>query len=120
MKKGITQTAAVTSDVEAAWRNVGASFERLCGTVGVAALTDMMERDAAGLCGRRYRREDGRCGHRWGQAAAKLGFHGGKIAIERPRVRGRDGHELVLPIDSGAQAEDRLGRGAQNPMPTKV
>jgi len=116
MKKGITRTAAVTSDVEAAWRNVGASFERLCVTVGVAALTDMMERDAAELCGRRYGREDGRCGHRWGQTAGKLGFHGGKIAIERPRVRGRDGHELVLPSWEAAQAEDWLGRWAMNLM----
>src|SRR4051794_13175922 len=116
MKKGITRTAAVTSGVVEAWRNVGASFERFCVTAGIAALTDMMERDAAELCGRRYGREDGRCGHRWGQTAGKLGFHGGKIAIERPRVRRRDGHELVLPSWEAAQAEDWLGRWAMNLM----
>ena len=116
MKKGITRTAAVTSGVVEAWRNVGASFERFCVTAGIAALTDMMERDAAELCGRRYGREDGRCGHRWGQTAGKLGFHGGKMAIERPRVRGRDGHELVLPSWEAAQAEDWLGRWAMNLM----
>src|SRR5947209_8389126 len=76
----------------------------------------MRERDAAELCGRRNGREDGRRGHRWGQAAGKLGFHGGKMPIERPRVRARDGHELVLPSWEAAQAEDWLGRWAMNLM----
>src|SRR6187399_1270038 len=116
MKKDITPTAAVASGVDEAWRDVGASFERFCLTAGIAALTDMMERDAAELCGPRYGREDGRRGHRWGQAAGKLGFHGGKVAIERPRVRARDGHELALPSWEAAQAEDWLGRWAMNLM----
>jgi len=76
----------------------------------------MMERDAAELCGPRYRREDGRRGHRWGQAAGKLGFHGGKMPIERPRVRTRNGRELALPSWEAAQAEDWLGRWAMNLM----
>src|SRR3954451_15358590 len=91
MKKVITPTAAVASGVEEAWRDVGASFERLCLTAGIATLADMMERDAADLCGPRYGREDGRRGHRWGQAAGKLGFHGGKMAIERPAGLACDG-----------------------------
>ena len=87
MKKDITLAPAVASGVEEAWRDIGASFERFCLTAGIATLADMMERDAADLCGPRYGREDDRRGHRWGQAAGKLGFHGGKVAIERPRVR---------------------------------
>ena len=46
----------------------------------------------------------------------KLGFHGGKVDIERPRVRARDGAELVLPSWEAAQAEDWLGRWAMNLM----
>ena len=116
MKKDITPTAAVASGVEEAWRDVGASFERFCLTAGIATLADMMERDAADLCGPRYGREDGRRGHRWGQAAGKLGFHGGKMPIERPRVRARNGRELALPSWEAAQAEDWLGRWAMNLM----
>ena len=116
MKKDITPTAAVASGVEEAWRDVGASFERFCLTAGIATLADMMERDAAELCGPRYGREDGRRGHRWGQAAGKLGFHGGKMPIERPRVRARNGRELALPSWEAAQAEDWLGRWAMNLM----
>jgi putative transposase len=113
MKKDVTPTAAVASGVAEAWRDVGTSFERFCLTAGIATLVDMMERDAADLCGPRYGREDGRCGHRWGQAAGKLGFHGGKMPIERPRVRARNGRELALPSWEAAQAEDWLGRWAE-------
>src|SRR6185437_5984180 len=116
MKKDITPTAAVASGVDEAWRDVGASFERFCLTAGIATLADMMERDAAELCGPRYGREDGRRGHRWGQAAGKLGFHGSKMPIERPRVRARKGRELALPSWEAAQAEDWLGRWAMNLM----
>src|ERR1700750_2160026 len=116
MKKDITPTAAVASGVDEAWRDIGASFERFCLTAGIATLADMMERDATELCGPRYGREDRRRGHRWGQAAGKLGFHGGKVAIERPRVRARDRHELALPSWEAAQAEDWLGRWAMNLM----
>jgi putative transposase len=116
MKKDITPAAAVASGVEEAWRDIGTSFERFCLTAGIATLADMMERDSADLCGPRYGREDGRRGHRWGQAAGKLSFHGGKLAVERPRVRARDGHELALPSWEAAQAEDWLGPWAMNLM----
>ena len=38
-----------TAIVEEAWQQVAASFDRFCLTAGVAALTDMMEQDAARL-----------------------------------------------------------------------
>src|SRR5690349_9723797 len=116
MKRDITLAPLVASGIEAAWRDIGASFERFCLSAGSATLADMMERDASDLCGLRYGREDGRRGHRWGQAAGKLGFHGGKVAIARPRVRARDGHELALPSWEAAQAEDWLGRWVMNLM----
>src|SRR5256885_13229197 len=97
MKKDIPPTAAVASGVDEAWRDVGASFERFCLTAGIATLADMMERDAAELCGPRYRREDGRRRHRWGQAAGKLGFHGGQMPVARPPVRTRHRPRLALP-----------------------
>jgi hypothetical protein len=45
-----------------------------------------------------------------------LGFHGGKVAIERPRVRARGGAEMAIPSWEAAQAEDWLGRWAMNLM----
>src|SRR5882724_2896742 len=41
---------------------------------------------------------------------------GGKVALERPRVRARDGGELPLPSWEAAMAEDWLGKWALNLM----
>ena len=63
-----------------------------------------------------HSRDGGRVGHRWGRTKGKIGFHGGNVAVHRPRVRGFDGHELPLPTWTAAQAEDWLGRWAMNLM----
>jgi transposase-like protein len=76
----------------------------------------MMEEDAAQLCGPRYGREDGKDGHRWGKTKGNLGFHGGKVALERPRVRARNGKEMTLPSWEEAVSEDLLGKWAMNLM----
>jgi putative transposase len=105
-----TAPPAIVAD---AWQQVGASFDRFCLTSGVAALHAMMEQDATQLCGPRYGHKDGCDGHRWGRAKGRLGFHGGKVLVERPRVRVRDGQEMALPSWETAQAEDWLGRWAE-------
>jgi len=116
MKKYTTAAEVVPAAiVEEAWQQVGASFERFCLTAGIATLAGMMEADATRLCGVRYGR-DGKDGHRWGRTKGKLGFHGGKVALERPRVRARDGGELPLPSWEAAMAEDWLGKWALNLM----
>jgi putative transposase len=102
--------------VAEAWQRVGASFERFCLTAGVSALNRMMEQDAVELCGPRYGHKDGKAGHRWGTTPGKIGFHGGKVSLDRPRVRARDGQELALPSWDAAQSEDLLGRWAMNLM----
>ena len=117
MKENSTTTGTIATGLEAAWENVSASFEQFCLTAGVATLAEMMEHDAAALCGPRHGRRFDRRGYRWGRTAGKLGFHGGKVAVERPRVRAReDGAELALPSWQAAQAEDWLGRWAMNLM----
>lgn len=75
-----------------------------------------METDAAQLCGPRYGRGDSKAGHRWGRTKGKVGFHGGKVAIERPRVRAQGGGELPLPSWEAAMSEDLLGKWALNLM----
>ena len=106
MKENSRTTGIVATGLEAAWENVAASFERFCLTAGIATLAEMMEHDAVA-----------RCGPRHGRTAGKLGFHGGKVAAERPRVRAQeDGAELALPNWQAAQAEDWLGRWAMNLM----
>jgi putative transposase len=111
MGKSITPAGVVPAAIVDA-----VSFERFCLTAGVATLAEMMEKDAAGLCGVRYGRADGKDGYRWGRTKGKLGFHGGKIELERPRVRARDGGEIALPSWQAAVAEDWLGQWALNLM----
>lgn len=105
-----------TALVTEAWDAVGASFERFCLTAGVATLARMLEEDATALCGQRHERLAGRAAYRWGRTKGKIGFHGGKIAVERPRVRGRSGAEVALPSWETALAEDWLGQWAMNLM----
>ena len=76
----------------------------------------MLRQDAQQLTGAPHSRGGGRAGHRWGTTEGKIGFHGGKVTVHRPRVRSFDGHEVALPSWTAAQAEDWLGRWAMNLM----
>src|SRR4051794_429223 len=100
--------------LEAAWRDVDSSFERFCLTAGIGAIEQMLCEDAQRLAGPRHSRGE-RGGHRWGATKGKLGFHGGKVVVRRPRVRS-EGQEVALPTWRAAQAEDWLGRWAMNLM----
>ena len=115
-KNSTAPVAAPPAIVAEAWQQVGASFDRFCLASGVAALQTMMEQDATHLCGARYVHKDGCNGNRWGRAEGNIGFHGGKVSIDRPRVRARGGQEMALPSWETAQAEDWLGRWALNLM----
>jgi len=75
-----------------------------------------MDRDAQAICGPRHARGCDRRAHRWGKTKGKIGFHGGKVEIERPRLRGFDGKEQPVPSWEAAVAEDWLGKWALNQM----
>jgi transposase-like protein len=105
-----------SAPVGKAWEEVSASFDRFCLAAGIETLGVMMEADAELACGPRHSRSEDRRGHRWGRTAGKIGFHAGKVAIERPRVRGLDGKELPLESWERAIDEDWLGQWAMNLM----
>jgi transposase-like protein len=117
MKTSTMMTSAMPiAPVGKAWEEVSASFDRFCLAAGIETLGVMMEADAELACGPRHSRSEDRRGHRWGRTAGKIGFHAGKVAIERPRVRGLDGKELPLASWEQAVEEDWLGRWAMNLM----
>jgi putative transposase len=109
-----TSPMTLVPSLEAAWRDVDSSFERFCLTAGIGAIEQMLCEDAQQLAGPRHSRGE-RVGHRWGATKGKLGFHGGKVVVGRPRVRS-EGQEVALPTWKAAQAEDWLGRWAMNLM----
>jgi putative transposase len=96
--------------------NMTASFKSFCLASGIEALAVMMESDAEAACGPRHARDKTRKAHRWGKAKGRIGFHGGKVEIERPRLRSFDGKELALASWEAAQSEDWLGKWAMNQM----
>ena len=69
--------------MDKAWDAVSVSFDRFCLTAGIEAPGTMMEQDAAQACGACHARSDGRRGHRWGRTQGNIGFHAGKVAVER-------------------------------------
>ena len=114
----LSTTSRITPmpSLEAAWRDVDGSFERFCLTAGIQAMERMLCEDAQRLAGPRHSRMQERAGHRWGATRGKIGFHGGKVVVRRPRLRSCAGHEVQLPSWQAAQAEDWLGRWAMNLM----
>jgi peptidoglycan/xylan/chitin deacetylase (PgdA/CDA1 family) len=60
--------------------------------------------------------EECRRNDRWGKTKGKIGFHGGKVEIERPRLRSFEGKEQALPSWEAAISEDWLGKWAMNQM----
>ena len=126
MMKNIRETTSVIAlgsateerdAVKAAFQEVQSSFENFCLLAGIEAFQDLLEDEAADLCGERHQRHEDRRGRRWGKARSPVVFHGGRIDIERPRVRTPDGQrELELPSLAAGQREDWLGRWAMNQM----
>ena len=117
MKKHTTSTAIPTYALKAeALASMSASFERFCLAAGLETLSEMLEQDATAACGERHERGERRQAHRWGRTKGKIGFHGGKVEIERLRVRGLDGAERALPSWENAVSEDLLGKWAMNQM----
>src|ERR1700694_4750685 len=111
-----TPTPVQCVPVGKALEEVSASFDRFCLAAGLEALSEMMERDAEEACGPRHGRGEQRRGHRWGRTRGKIGFHGGKVDIERPRVRELNGKEFSLPSWDQAIEADWLGKGALSLM----
>jgi len=79
-----------------AMEGVRQSVDRFCLLAGIEALGEMLEEDAAALCGPRHRRSAERQGYRWGTTRSAIAYHGGKVTVTRPRVRSRTGEEMVL------------------------
>src|SRR5258707_1864772 len=110
MTRGIIPAGSpATGAVDEAFAEVRPSFDRFCLAAGIEALGTMMEADVTAACGPRHGRDAARRAHRWGRTQGRIGFHGGKIEVERPRVRGVDGREVTIPSWETAAQEDWLG-----------
>jgi putative transposase len=93
---------------EALWETVMLS--------GLAFAEEALEAERTALCGPRYAHDAGRAAMRAGHAASSLTLGGRRAEVNRPRVRGRDGHELTLPSWQEWSARDPLTQRAVEQM----
>ena len=91
--------------------DVHCSLEQLCLAMGMAAVAQMLEEDAEALAGPRHKSSPGKPCHRWGTTTGTACYHGGKVAIERPRVRDkRTRMEAELPTWTWLSRSDDILR----------
>ena len=87
------------------------SFEQLCLSTGMAAIARMLEEDAEALAGPRHKSSPGKPCHRWGTTTGTACYQGGKVAVERPRVRDkRTKKEAPLPTWTWLSESDDIRR----------
>ncbi len=92
------RASASASNINALVEEVTESFKKFCLTTGIAYLRQMMSEDADRLAGKRYSCSPDKPGHSWGHTRSQIGFHGGKVDIDRPRLRCKPaGKEMSLP-----------------------
>ncbi len=100
--------ALVSETTASAFEEAQTSFERFCLAAGIEAMEALLEEDATSVCGRRYGRDTERPVYRWGTTVSPVGFHGGKVGVRRPRLRGKEGGEIPLASFAELQSGDLL------------
>ena len=97
-----------------AFGSIESSFFELCIDSGQQVLQAMMEQDREDLCGPRWKRDPGRRAGRAGTTKSEVTLGGRRISIPRPRVRSKEGEEMVLPSFVFAAGRDPLDRHTLN------
>jgi len=75
---------------------------------GLQVMAQQFQEDVRQLCGDRHERHAGRRALRWGVCSGAVVLGGRKIGVVRPRVRGLDGREAVVPSYRHYQDETLL------------
>jgi transposase-like protein len=83
---------------------------------GVAALRAMLEQERTRVCGERYAHQSQRRAYRNGHTSGELAMGGRRVGIKRPRARGVDGREVVLPSWAAFADNDPLNERALEQM----
>jgi putative transposase len=82
------------------------SLLELFQVAGFEALRHQLSDDVEAVVGPKGRRNREREAYRWGSAPSEFVLGGRKVALERPRVRRREGGEVMLPSVLAFQDED--------------
>ena len=94
-------------------------FGQSCLTAGIESLTRLMNEDVARLAGERHGHCPDTPGCRRGHSRAQVGFHGGRIDVDRPRGAQQDHRRCRCRAGRGA-AGGYPDQWAKNPMVMNV
>lgn len=83
---------------------------------GLACVDEVLEMERVALCGERYEHLAARQALRGGHVASSLVMGGRRVAVQRPRARTVEGHELRLPSWREWSARDPLNERALEQM----
>jgi len=85
------------------WEELQPAVEHLAGLAGLQIIRAVIEDEVTRRVGPRHQPDPGSSCLRWGQQPGYVVFAGQKVAVERPRVRTRQGEEV--PLDSYARLQ---------------
>ena len=87
---------------------VSDAVEAVAASAGLLVMQALIEQEVQRRAGPRYEHVADRVASRWGKESGYVVFAGRKLAVDRPRLRGSDGHEVPLERYRLFQQEGRL------------
>lgn len=85
-------------------------------STGVEVVQQLLEDDRTELCGPRYKHNPERKAGRGGHTTSSLPFGGRMVQFRRPRVIGKDGQEMPLPLWQQLAEQDPMAERAYEQM----
>ena len=95
------------------WEELQPQVEHLTGLAGLKIIRAVIEEEVTRRVGPRHRPEAASSCVRWGQQPGYVVFGGQKVAVERPRVRTREGAEVALDSYARLQHDGRRQRAVR-------
>jgi len=99
---------------------VAGAIETTASQAGLLMMKAMIDEEVEQLAGSRYAHDAERQAVRWGSQEGHVIFAGRKVALERPRVRGKDGKEVALRRYQAFQGPARMQQAVQERIIRRV
>ena len=113
-------TVQMVLPMEELLSEVAQAVEHMAGEVGLGLIKGLIDEEVRQLAGERYAHDKGCQVHRCGSEEGHVIFAGRKVAMERPRVRGKDGKEVPLQRYRVFQSTGRIQDAVQSRIVRRV
>jgi transposase-like protein len=99
---------------------VAGCIEQMSSQAGLLMMKAMIDEEVEQLAGQRYTHNACRQAFRWGSEEGSVIFAGRKVALERPRIRSKDGQEMPLRRYQAFQDDRRMQQAVQDRVVRRV